>query len=95
MHLRVLLLLALFAPLAAHAQEAPPSDGSLRELLQASEVHKDSDNMMTQMDAVMKRTMQQVTQGKAPTPEEQKRHDAADDTAHRPPARGDGEGSTG
>jgi hypothetical protein len=37
---RILLLLALLSPFAALAQDVPPNDASLRQLLEVSELHR-------------------------------------------------------
>ena len=56
--------------------DAPPSEESVRQLLDASQVHKMLDTMTKQMDQLMNQMMQQVTQGQKITPEVQKQIDA-------------------
>jgi hypothetical protein len=48
---------------AAVAQEAAPSEASLRELLEVTGARDMSDTMLTQMDVAMKSGMQQVAEG--------------------------------
>lgn len=52
--------------------DTPPSEASIKQLLEVGQVHKMVDTMMTQMDAYMKQVMQQATQGQHVTPEIQK-----------------------
>src|SRR5947209_4398476 len=54
------------------AADAPPSEASIKQLLEVSQVHKILDTVMTQMDAFMKQAMQQATQGQTITPRVQK-----------------------
>jgi hypothetical protein len=74
----------LFVPLIAlviccspiFAAEAPPTEASVRQLLEVSQVHKVLDTMMAQMDQLMNQMMQQVTQGQPVSPAVQKQIDA-------------------
>jgi uncharacterized protein len=59
------------------AADPPPSEASIRQLLDASQVRKTMDTMMGQMDQMMNQMMQQVTQGQNITPEVQKQIDAS------------------
>ena len=61
----------------AIAADAPPSEASVRQLLEASQVHKMLDTVMAQIDQMMTQMMQQVTQGQKITPEVQKQIDAS------------------
>ena len=54
------------------AADKPPSEASIKELLDVTQVRKLLDATMSQMDAFMQQAMQQVTQGQAITPELQK-----------------------
>lgn len=49
----------------------PPSEASIKQLLEVAQAHKLIDTMMAQMDALMKSAMQQVTQGQQITPKVQ------------------------
>jgi hypothetical protein len=68
---RILLLLALSSSLL-RAADSPPSDASIKQLLEVTHAHKILDATMAQMDGLMKQTMQQATQGRKITPEIQK-----------------------
>ena len=70
-----LLCLGLCLP-SAFAADAPPSEASVRQLLEVSQVHKMLDSVTAQMDQMMNQMMQQVTQGQKITPEVQKQIDA-------------------
>ena len=54
------------------ATDTPPSDASIKQLLQVSHVRALVDSMMGQMDGIMKNAMAQATQGRQVTPEVQK-----------------------
>jgi hypothetical protein len=69
----VLALSCLFAFSTAFGTDQPPSEDSIKELLEIGHVHKLLDSTMTQMDSFMKQTVQQVTQGQSISPEVQKR----------------------
>ena len=58
------------------AADPPPTEASVRQLLEASQVHKMLDTMMGQMDQLMNQMMQQVTQGQTVSPTVQKQIDA-------------------
>jgi hypothetical protein len=76
---RILFLLVLSAS-GAHAAESsspgaagnPPSEASIKQLLEAAHARKLIDSVMTQMDTLMKQTMQQATQGQPVPPKVQK-----------------------
>jgi uncharacterized protein len=59
------------------AADSPPSEASVKELLEASHVHKTVDTMMNQMDQIMNQMLQQVTQGQTIPPEVQKQIDTS------------------
>ena len=52
--------------------DAPPSEASIKQLLEIGQAHKLIDMMMTQMDGYMKQVMKQATQDQHVTPEIQK-----------------------
>lgn len=58
------------------AADTPPSEASIRQLLEVSQTHKLLDDMMKQMDQVMNQMMQQVTQGQPVSPTVQKQIDS-------------------
>jgi uncharacterized protein len=67
---RILFLLLLSASVASAAESSspgaannPPSEASIKQLLEAAQARKLIDSVMTQMDTVMKQTIQQATQG--------------------------------
>ena len=76
MSIRILLVLALLCP-ALYAADTPPSDASLKQLLEVAQVRKALDAVMTQMDTMMNNVFQQVTAGQKVTPEMQKIFDKA------------------
>jgi uncharacterized protein len=65
---RILLLFIITCP-GVYAADNPPSEGSIKQLLEVSHAHKILDTIMTQMDAFMKQGLQQATQGQQLTPE--------------------------
>jgi len=72
---RIAIVLALMCSIAlssVFAADAPPSEASVKQLLEVSQVHKILNATMGQMDAFMKQTMQQATQGQPVTPEVRK-----------------------
>ena len=76
---RIFFLLVLCASVASAADSTspgaannPPSEASIKQLLEATQAHKLIDSVMAQMDAVMKQTMQQATQGQQVPPKVQK-----------------------
>jgi hypothetical protein len=75
MNRRPLTLIALCCTIAltvVRAADTPPSETSIKQLLEAGQVHKLIDETITQLDSYMKQSMQQVTQGQRITPEIQK-----------------------
>jgi hypothetical protein len=70
--LRRALLLLVVATTTAYAADNPPSEASIKQLLEASHAHKILDTMLAQMDGFMKQAMQQATQGQSLTPEVKK-----------------------
>jgi hypothetical protein len=61
----------------ASAADAPPSEASVKQLLELSHAHQVLDNMMSQMDGLMRNAMQQATHGQSPSPEVQKSFEKA------------------
>ena len=57
------------------AADTPPSDASIKQLLEVSHVRTLVDAMIGQMDGIMKNAMAQATQGQQPTPDVQKEID--------------------
>jgi uncharacterized protein len=75
MNRRPLTLIALCCTIAltvVRAADTPPSETSIKQLLEAGQVHKLIDETIAQLDSYMKQSMQQVTQGQRITPEIQK-----------------------
>ena len=81
---RILLILALCGSVAsgadnpspgASATAAPPSEESIKQLLEVAQAHKLIDSVMTQMDLLMTQTIQQATQGQEIPPKMQKEID--------------------
>jgi uncharacterized protein len=75
MNRRPLTLIALCCTIAlpvVRAADTPPSEASIKQLLEAGQVHKLIDETIAQLDSYMKQSMQQVTQGQRITPESQK-----------------------
>ncbi|MEY2439859.1 MAG: uncharacterized protein QOI34_1244 [Verrucomicrobiota bacterium] len=54
------------------AADVAPSEASIKQLLEIAQAHKLIDTVMTQMDAVTKNALQQVTQGQTVSPQVQK-----------------------
>jgi len=75
--LSVALICSTFHPVTA--AEAPASDASIKQLLEATHARQLVDTMMTQMDGMMKQAMQQVTGGQAVPPEIQKIYEKTHD----------------
>ena len=78
---RILLLLALCGSLASAADHSspgasttgnPPSEASIKQLLEVAQAHKLIDSVMAQMDELMRQTIQQTTQGRDIPPKLQK-----------------------
>jgi len=65
-----LLLLAVLT-FGFSIQAAPPSDQSINQLLQLTKVDKQMDSVFTQMDGMMKASIQQATKGKPLSADEQ------------------------
>jgi len=76
MSIRILLVLVLLCP-AIYAADTPPSDASLKQLLEVAQAHKALDAVMAQMDTMIGNVFQQVTAGQKVTPEMQKIFDKA------------------
>ena len=74
MFTRILLALALLCS-TVYAADTPPSDASLKKLLEVAQAHKTLDTMKVQMDSMMQNIFQQVTAGQKVTPEMQKTFD--------------------
>lgn len=81
---RTLLILALASSAAFGADNAspgpsaaatPPSEASIKQLLEVAQARKLIDSVMSQMDTLMLQTIQQVTQGKEVSPKIQKEID--------------------
>jgi len=68
---RILVLLIVVSSVA-YAADQTPSEASVKQLLEVSQVHKILDATMAQMDALMKQAMQQATQGQLVPPKVQK-----------------------
>jgi hypothetical protein len=75
---RILLVLTLCAAFV-HAAEnpsatpsAPPTEASIKQLLEVARAHKLVDSVMTQMDNLMQQTIAQATQGQKIPPKVQK-----------------------
>ena len=68
----VLALTCLLTLSSVFSADAPPSEASIKQLLEAGQAHKMVDAMFAQMDAFMKQTMQQAAQGQQLSPKIQK-----------------------
>ena len=78
---RVLLILSVCSAIASAAESASPipvatsdtpSEASVKQLLEAAQVHKLLDSIMTQMDSLLQQTIRQTTQGRKVPPKIQK-----------------------
>jgi hypothetical protein len=72
---RIPIVVALFCSIAlsvGFAADNPPSEASIKQLLEVGQAHKLTDETIAQMDAYMRQTMQQATQGQQIPPEIQK-----------------------
>lgn len=78
---RILLSLTLCGSLASGADNpspsasgtsGPPSEASIRQLLEVAQAHKLIDSVMAQMDGLMTQAIQQATQGQEVPPKVQK-----------------------
>ena len=67
-----ILVLLIVACTASYAAENPPSEASVRKLLEVSQTHKVIDTMMGQLEGFMKQAIQQATQGQSLSPEVRK-----------------------
>ena len=70
-------ILVVFLPLVLLkipllAADTPPSDASLKQLLEVAHAHQMLDATLAQMETMMKNVFQQVTAGQAPSPAMQK-----------------------
>jgi hypothetical protein len=70
--LRRILVIQSLLSVGALAADNPPTETSVKQLLDVMQVHKLLDATVSQMDTFMKQAMQQVTQGQQVTPEVQK-----------------------
>jgi len=59
-------------PVCWAAADAPPTEASIRQLLEATHAQKLVDSMISQMDTLMKNAMAQATQGQQLSPKLQK-----------------------
>src|SRR6266480_253194 len=76
---RILISVALYCSVGLcviFAADNPPSEASIKQLLEAGQAYKLVDTMSTQMLGYMKQIMQQATQGERVTPEIQKHIDS-------------------
>ncbi|HWZ62232.1 MAG TPA: DUF2059 domain-containing protein [Steroidobacteraceae bacterium] len=71
MGIRIVALLALLTLQPAFAQDAKPTQQSIRELLAVMQSHNMVDNMLAQMDATWGPMMKQSLAGRQPTEREQ------------------------
>ncbi len=72
---RLLTVVALFSSVASSlviAADTPPSETSIKELLEAGRTRQLVKTMLEQMDSYMKQIMQQATQGQRVSPKIQK-----------------------
>ena len=65
------LLVLLFSAGAAPADEAPPSDASIRELLAITDARNLVEGVRDQMNGVMDEAMRQALKGRTPSADEQ------------------------
>ncbi|MGE5128630.1 MAG: DUF2059 domain-containing protein [Sphingomonadaceae bacterium] len=70
-HLLVALCVLASISCPAFAAPPPPSEDSIRRLLEVTEARKLLDGMMTQIDALMRRNMEQALRGRQLTPEQE------------------------
>jgi hypothetical protein len=76
MFIRILIVVALLCP-TIYAADTPPSDASLKQLLEVAQAHKILDSTLAEMDTMMKNVFQQITAGQPASPEAQKIFDKA------------------
>jgi hypothetical protein len=72
MKLVVTVVFAVFATQAAVAQDARPSEASIRQLFEVMHSSKLLDAYVTQIDGTVRASMQQAFAGQQPTPRQQK-----------------------
>ena len=72
MKLVVTVVFAVFASQAALAQDAKPSEASIRQLFEVMHSSKLLDAYVTQIDGTVRASMQQAFAGQQPTPKQQK-----------------------
>jgi uncharacterized protein len=72
MKLVVTVVFAVFATQAAVAQDAKPSQASIRQLFEVMHSSKLLDAYVTQIDGTVRASMQQAFAGQQPTPKQQK-----------------------
>ena len=68
-HLALSLAIALWSSGAAVANDAPPSDESLREMFKLAHTEETMNGMKPQLDAIIASSTKQVSQGQEITPE--------------------------
>jgi hypothetical protein len=68
----VTVVFAVFASQVALAQDAKPSEASIRQLFEVMHSSKLLDAYLTQIDATVRASMQQAFAGQQPTPKQQK-----------------------
>jgi hypothetical protein len=70
---RLIIALSILAATStpAFAAPQPPSEESIRRLLEVTEARKLLDGMMAQIDALMRRNMEQALRGRQLTPEQE------------------------
>ena|SRR5215469_4707682 len=76
---RIVTAVALFCSVGfctIFAADNPPSEASIKQLLEVGQAHKLIDTMTAQMEGYMNQVMQQATQGERVTPEIQKHIDS-------------------
>ena len=73
--LAVALIQCCFVLPICHAADAPPSEASIKQLLEVTKAKKLLESMMTQMDGLMKNAMAQATQGQQLSDSDQKEID--------------------
>jgi len=69
------LIVSLAAVSTAFTADTPPSEDSIKELLDVTQAHKMVDTMNSQMQSMLKNSMQAATQGQKVTPKVQKEID--------------------
>jgi len=69
------LIVSLAVVSTAFTADTPPSEDSIKELLDVTQAHKMVDTMNSQMQSMLKNSMQAATQGQKVTPKVQKEID--------------------